>query len=189
MNLVVDILFFLSYPILMHPECVLLIPFLGDQLSTFLKSILVSHNVISEGDFAVIQDRVDSIVAPSDIGRIPHKISGGCSSFTADQWKNWTVYYSLIALHSLSSTDILECWQNFVLACRVLCSKQISMEQVIFGDALLHFCRRTEQIFGRQCITPIMHMHCHLQSCIEDYGPLLGFWCYSFERYNGILDL
>ena len=79
-NLVVDILFFLSYPILMRPECVVLIPctiFFWDQLSTFKKSILVSHNVISEGDFAVIQDRVDSIVAPSNIGRIPHKISGG----------------------------------------------------------------------------------------------------------------
>ena len=57
----------------------------------------------------------------------------------------------------------------------------------MLGDALLlHFCCKTEQIFGRQCITPNMHMHCHLQSCIEDYGPLHGSWCYSFECYNGI---
>ena len=54
----------------------------------------------------------------------------------------------------------------------------------MLGDALLlHFCRRTERIFG----TPNMHMHCHLRSYIKDYGPLHGFWCYSFERYNGIL--
>lgn len=32
-----------------------------------------------------------------------------------------------------------------------------------------------------------MHLHCHLKSCIEDYGPLHGFWLYAFERYNGIL--
>ena len=85
---------------------------------------------------------------------------------------------------------MLECWRHFVLACRVLCSNQISKEQVVLGarDALLlHFCRRTERIFGGQCITPNMHIHCHLRSCIEDYGPLHGFWCYSFERYNGIL--
>ena len=51
----------------------------------FLKSILVSHNVISEGDFAVIQNHVTLIVAASNIRCIPHKTSSGCSSFTADQ--------------------------------------------------------------------------------------------------------
>ena len=32
-----------------------------------------------------------------------------------------------------------------------------------------------------------MHLHCHLRTCILDYGPLHGFWCFAFERYNGIL--
>ena len=32
-----------------------------------------------------------------------------------------------------------------------------------------------------------MHLHCHLGECIEDYGPIQGFWCYPFERYNGLL--
>ncbi len=32
-----------------------------------------------------------------------------------------------------------------------------------------------------------MHMHCHIRSCIEDYGPSHGFWLFAFERYNGIL--
>ena len=32
-----------------------------------------------------------------------------------------------------------------------------------------------------------MHMHCHLRSCMEDYGPLHNFWIFAFERYNGIL--
>ena len=32
-----------------------------------------------------------------------------------------------------------------------------------------------------------MHLHCHVKSCIEDYGPLHGFWLYAFEHYNGIL--
>ena len=27
----------------------------------------------------------------------------------------------------------------------------------------------------------------HLQDCILDYGPVRGFWCFPFERYNGIL--
>ena len=32
-----------------------------------------------------------------------------------------------------------------------------------------------------------MHLHLHLSECLLDYGPLYGFWCYSFERYNGTL--
>ena len=32
-----------------------------------------------------------------------------------------------------------------------------------------------------------MHMHCHLRSCVFDFGPLHGFWLYPFERYNGLL--
>ena len=30
-------------------------------------------------------------------------------------------------------------------------------------------------------------MHCHLRSCLLDYGPVYSFWCFSYERYNGIL--
>ena len=154
----------------------------------FLKSMLFGSNLIQETNFTLIQDRVNSLVTPSDIGRIPYKIVSGFSSFTADQWKNWVVYYSLLALRGLLPNDILECWRHFVLACRVLCSKQIAAEQVMLGDALLlYFFKRTERIFGWKYITPNMHMHCHLRSCILDYGPLHGFWLYAFERYNGIL--
>ncbi len=38
-----------------------------------------------------------------------------------------------------------------------------------------------------QLATPNMHLHCHLKECVLDYGPLHGFWCYPFERYNGLL--
>lgn len=86
--------------------------FLGSA-KHFLKSILFGHNIIKESDNVVIQELVDSIVVPSDIGRIPHKIISGFLSFTADQWKNWTMYYSLIVLHDILSTDILECWRHF----------------------------------------------------------------------------
>ena len=50
-------------------------------------------------------------------------------------------------------------------ACRVLSTKQLTKEKVLLGDAhLLQFCKRTQRIFGRDTITPNMHMHCHLRS-------------------------
>ena len=44
-----------------------------------------------------------------------------------------------------------------------------------------------QSVFGKHLITPNMHMHCHLRSCVLDFGPLHGFWLYAFERYNGLL--
>ena len=32
-----------------------------------------------------------------------------------------------------------------------------------------------------------MHLHLHLKDCFMDYGPPHAFWCFPFERYNGIL--
>lgn len=36
-------------------------------------------------------------------------------------------------------------------------------------------------------MTPNIHLHCHLKDCVLDFGPLHAFWCFSFERFNGIL--
>lgn len=33
-----------------------------------------------------------------------------------------------------------------------------------------------------------MHMHCHLSSCLREFGPIYSFWLFPFERYNGILE-
>ena len=44
-----------------------------------------------------------------------------------------------------------------------------------------------EQNYGRDKITPNLHLSLHLSECSYDYGPLYAFWCFSFERMNGIL--
>ena len=52
---------------------------------------------------------------------------------------------------------------------------------------LLRFCQRCERQYGKDVVTPNMHMACHLCECIRDYGPLNHFWLFAFERFNGIL--
>ena len=55
-------------------------------------------------------------MVPSDIGRIPYKVRSGFSSFTADQWKNWTIHFSLLVLHDILSGENLECWRHFCVS-------------------------------------------------------------------------
>ena len=154
----------------------------------FFKKILISTRVLSEAHLCTIQKRIDAMSVPSDIGRIPRKIESSFYSFTADQYKNWVLHYSIICLHGLLSSEYLECWRHFVLACRYLCQPSLKQDDVTIADALLlQFCRRTERLFGKEAVTPNMHMCCHLRECILDYGPLNHFWLFAFERFNGIL--
>ena len=136
----------------------------------------------------VLQNRINKVIAPSDIGRIPYKIESSFNSFTADQYKNWVNHYSIMCLHGLLSTEHLECWRHLVLACRILCKFTLTHKEIVIADALLlQFCRRTELLFGKDVITPNMHMSCHIKECILDYGPINNIWLFSFERFNGVL--
>ncbi len=110
-----------------------------------LKDIWIKLGLISESQFDLIQNRIDRIICPPDIGRIPNKIKSAFSSFTADQYKNWIVYFSLLSLRDILFGDDRECWRYFILACRYLCSREISHDQIKIADALLmRFCRRIE---------------------------------------------
>ena len=134
-----------------------------------------------------IQEHVDNFVTPEDIGRVPTKISSGFSGFTAEQWKNWTIIFSLYSLKDFLTFQDFNCWQLFVKACHFLCRRQISLSQLQEADRILmEFLAAFEQRYGKDFCNINLHMH-HLMSCILDYGPVYSFWLFSFERMNGIL--
>ena len=147
-----------------------------------------ANGVLSEAQFNTIQSTVDKFITPADVGRIPHKISSQFSSFTADQWKNWTLIYSVIVLKCIIPEVHYECWYVFVEACRLLCSRSISHDGVAKLDSLLiRFCQKFEEVYGASSCTPNIHLHGHLKECILDFGPASSFWAFPFERLNGML--
>ena len=154
-----------------------------------MKDVWIGQGYISKDDLISIQEIVDSIVVPSFVGRIPYKIASNVSSFTADQFKNWTNLFSLICLRNLLPSDHLRCWRYFVRASRLLCQMKITVAELKLADAyLLQFCIQAEKLYGKGIVTPNMHLHCHLKQCIEDYGPIHNFWLFSYERYNGVFE-
>ena len=51
------------------------------------------------------------------------------------------------------------------------------------------FCNTYENLYGKSKCTPNMHLrHLHLKECMLDYGPMHSFWCFPFERYNGVFE-
>ena len=148
----------------------------------------LDNEIIHRRQFPSIQTYVDRMIVPTDVGRIPYKIVSGFSSFTADQFKNWIILFSVPALYDILPQEHFQCWQHFVLACRVLCKHQLSQSDIdLFDVLLIRFCQRAQALYGEHFVTPNMHMHAHLKSVVEDYGPVFGYWLFSFERYNAIL--
>jgi len=132
-----------------------------------------------------IQENVDKCVTPSNFGRIPRKIQ---SEFSADEWKNWTLLYSLISLHGILSPEHLACWHLFVQACTIYCFPVLSGSDIDKANNLMrHFFVMSESLYGSSFLTLNLHLHLHLSECFKDYRPCYGFWLFSFERYNGIL--
>ena len=135
-----------------------------------------------------VDERISKINVMTDVGRIPSEISSNYGSLTADEWKNWTMLYSIFCLTGLLPDNNLKCWQTFVMVCRTLVKPSITMDDIRKGDHLLmKFCREFEALYGGLAVKPNMHLHALLKECILDYGPLYEFWAFSFERYNGLL--
>lgn len=161
--------------------------FLGTAKHT-MKNLWLENGVLSKAQMKILQTRIDTIRTPRGIGRIPNKIATSFNGFTAEQWKNWVILYSMFALRGIIPEQHYVCWQTFVLACFYLCRRSITNVDIIKADHLLiKFCKQVENLFGNSSITPNMHLHGHLADCIKDYGSVYGFWLFSFERLNGLL--
>ena len=160
--------------------------FLGSA-KYFMQKILINTGILDTSKLNLVNERLRSVHIPFHIGRLPTKIGTG-TTFTAHQWMNWTLYLSIFCLHGLIPQSHLECWRSFVLACRRLCRRALTENDVTVADLLLvQFCKRVHRLFGYEFVTPNLHLHNHLASCIRDFGPLHAFWLYAFERYNGLL--
>ena len=126
----------------------------------------------------------------SDLGRIPGKIDcgEGFSNFTADQWRIFFTIYATVSLWEYLPEKDRKILNHFVRVCSILVSRII--ESDLMNEAqrrLIKILKLIEEHYGRNKITPNLHLSLHLCECSYDFGPLYAFWCFSFERMNGIL--
>lgn len=82
-------------------------------------SIWKDSEILIKAKFLTIQEKIQKINVPLDVGRIPYKIGSGMSSLTADRWKTWTCVYSMYVLHDVLPKEHLDCWWLSILYKRV----------------------------------------------------------------------
>ena len=93
--------------------------------------------ILSESDLERVQKRVNLVKPPSEIGRIPSKVSEGFKGFTADQSKNRVCIYSFFALKGVIPSGHYGMWTAFVHACQLLFKKVITKEECLEADQKL----------------------------------------------------
>ena len=150
----------------------------------------IEENRLTTKHLEIMQERVNKIKVPSDIGRIPNKIAtgDGFSGFTADQWKTFILIYATTITWDLLKDEDRKILSYFVRACNILVCRIISKSGLNEAyQCLLSMVKLVEKQYGQKKITPNMQLCLHICECVLDYGPLYSFWYYSFERMNGLL--
>lgn len=107
---------------------------------------------------------------------LPTKIESALDGFTADEWKNSTLIFSIYALKSILPSSHQECYRYFVIACQYICNRTINTNNFRIADSyLMNFCKRLEELYGPEKVTPNMHLHGHLKDNIMVMGSVYVF--------------
>ncbi|GBB90179.1 hypothetical protein RclHR1_17060003 [Rhizophagus clarus] len=124
-----------------------------------IKKLWIEGNKISKSDLEIMERRAKGIKIPTNLGRAPYKI--------------------------ITDQKILG---NFVRACSLLVCRIIDNNMITEAhERLLKVALLIEEHYGPEKIIPNLHLCLHIRECCQDYGPLYSFWCFSFERMNGVL--
>ena len=155
-----------------------------------IKKLWIDGEKLGKYDLEKMEKRAKAIKLPTDLGRIPYKIATGegFSGFTADQWKSFIMIYATPIMWDLLDSDDQKILANFVRVCSLLVCRTIDNNALDEAHSrLLTVAHLIEENYGQEAITPNIHLSLHLTECCRDYGPLYSFWCYAFERLNGVL--
>jgi hypothetical protein len=155
-----------------------------------VKRIWVDENVLKSESLREIQKKMNQFQVPADVGRIPGKVEcgEGFANFTADQWRIFFTIYATVSLWKHLPDVDRKILTRFVRICTILVGRIVQSN--LMDEAhqkLVEVVKIIEQNYGRDMITPNLHLSLHLCECAKDFGPLYAFWCFSFERMNGVL--
>ncbi len=122
---------------------------------------------------------------PSNI--FDHSASG-VNGVTAAQWKLYIITYARPCLYNLLPVSAYKCLVMLsdiisIVAAPVLLRDQVADLRRLIPDHHTLFART----YGKWSVTVNYHMCLHLPDMILDHGPPHAFWCFSYERMNGIL--
>ncbi|GBB91770.1 hypothetical protein RclHR1_19140004 [Rhizophagus clarus] len=103
-------------------------------------------------------------------------------------WKTFILIFAIPITWSFLGEIDQKILAYFVCACKVLTSRALQKSELDKAfTKLLEMNKLIEKKYRQEKISPNLHLCLHICECAFDYEPLSSFWCFSFERMNGIL--
>ena len=116
-------------------------------------------------------------------------IKSNYGTMTAHEWKTWVMFASNFCLKDILPEHEYRNWGNFVRACMLMSTPQVHRKDIEradkYFDAYGRGLAQNPQATGDKGYynTPNLHLHTHLNACIDDFGPVYSFWLFSYERW------
>lgn len=139
----------------------------------------------------VFSSRMKNLRVPYDVGRLPNSLGEKLefSTLTADQWKNFALIYAIPCFWELLPPESYESICLLSEIVQIIVQPALTNADISRLDYLIkahHQC--FERNYGRFEVSINYHMALHIPDMIKDFGPPHSFWCFSFERMNGVLS-
>lgn len=153
--------------------------------------IVGDENFITTNGRETLQERMNAMRLPYDVGRLPrtmlHKMSG--RGITAQQWKNFIVTFARVCLWKEVSEDAYKMVCTLAEACEIVLRDPLNQNDINHLEKLLQDHHQLyAKIFGEYSVSVNYHMVLHLPDQILNWGPPTAWWCFPFERRIGELS-
>ena len=131
---------------------------------------------------------------PTAYGRAVRNIYTYHSSFKAEEWSSWLLYYSPILLRGRLRADLYEHYMKLVTAIEIAIDYEVTIQEIHTIKRLLaEFVSDYERLYYRHEIHRISaclstyHFLLHLADSISNCGPTWVYWQFPCERLCGML--
>lgn len=128
-----------------------------------------------------------SIKPPCDITRTPRSLNDR-HMWKASEWKNFLLYYSLVAIKGSMPEKYRKHWFLLVFAMHLLLRDTVSQIDIRTAkQALEKFVYKVEHLYGPEFLKFNVHFLLHLPDSVKQFGSLWAQSTLPFEHYNGVL--
>lgn len=167
-----------------------------DPMHTFLLVMIQRETELNLAMLSAVEKheflrRIKSLKLPYDIGRLPTNIfdgEAGLGSITAQQWKNYAIIFAKPCMFKLLPRNAYKSLVILSNIVSLVSSPLFTLDDIdLLNRHLLDHHRLFRQVYGKWEVTVTYHMALHIPEIILDFGPPQTFWCFSYERINGML--
>ena len=140
-------------------------------------------NVVEEIDVLLMTQ-----TPPNEFKRSPRPIATHRKYWTANELKEWLLYYSLPILQGKLPPNYWHQYALLVCAIHILLKDSISVSELDAAEIMINdFCIMFEQLYGQIQCTNNLHLLTHFPKYVRLWGPLWTHSAFSLEHKNGSL--